>query len=137
VNVLAALFNISYNRAEIIANWPAAEAVFDRVIPIINMIMFPAATIVFALMAWPITRGLKRLQTDDPPTPVELSRIRRKSLHLGAVTAGICIGGWIVAGVVWPVTLRASVGPPPEGPMVYLHFLSSIAACGLIAAIYP
>ncbi|MBN9120274.1 MAG: serine/threonine protein kinase, partial [Planctomycetes bacterium] len=40
-------------------------------------------------------------------------------------------------GVIWPVALRASAGPPPQGEGVYVHFLLSLVVCGLIAAAYP
>ncbi len=39
--------------------------------------------------------------------------------------------------MIWPAVLRAVAGPPPQGPEAYLHFVASLAVCGLIAAAYP
>ena len=39
--------------------------------------------------------------------------------------------------MIWPVALRVAAGPPPAGAAAYVHFVLSLAACGLIAAAYP
>ena len=137
VNALASLFNISYNRAEIIAHWPAAEVVFERIVPAVNGILFPLAILLVALAVRPVRRGLRRLREGDPPGPDELARLRRRALRLGAITAGTCVACWAVAGVIWPIALRLAAGPPPDGLQAYVHFLVSLVVCGLIAAAYP
>ena len=43
----------------------------------------------------------------------------------------------MVAGFVWPITLEVMAAPPPHRAEVYLHFLTSLAICGLAAAAYP
>ncbi len=162
-NVLASLFNIAYNRKEIIDPWPAAHAVFDTVMLAVNGFFFPLGMLLFAVAIWPVMRGLRRAgrqrgplapradaeartrsaRTTLPPrgngplSPDEATRLRLRALRLGGTAAGICVGCWLVAGVIWPAVLRAVAGPPPQGPEAYLHFVASLAVCGLIAAAYP
>jgi eukaryotic-like serine/threonine-protein kinase len=137
VNALASLFNISYNQAEIVDHWPAAKETFKQIVPAINGVLFPLAILLVALAVRPVSRGLRRLEAGDPPGPDELARLRRRALRLGAMTAGVCVACWVVAGVIWPVALRLTAGPPPDGSGAYLHFLVSLVMCGLIAAAYP
>jgi hypothetical protein len=47
----------------------------------------------------------------------------------------LCLSEWLVAGLAYPLSLHlAGVAVPPAA---YLHFLASLALCGLIAAAYP
>jgi serine/threonine protein kinase len=136
-NGLASLFNIAYNRAEIIAHWPAAEESFERIIPVVNGALFPVGMLLFVLAAGPVGAGLRRRRAGESLPPDDLARRRRRCLRLGRTAALACVACWAAAGVVWPGALRASVGPPPQGEAVYVHFLLSLVVCGLIAAAYP
>ena len=136
-NILASLFNIAYNQAEIIDHWPEATPVFDNVIMAVNGVFFPLGITAFVLITRTVSRGLRRLQAGDPPDADELGRLRRRCLRLGSVAAGICVGCWLAAGVIWPLALRLVAGPAPGGMQTYVHFLLSLAICGLIAAAYP
>ena len=133
-NVLASLFNISYNRVEIIDHWPAAAAVFDRVMVAVNGVFFPLGMILFAVAMQPVARGLRQVNELGRD---EAASLRRRCLRLGGIAAGVCAGCWLVAGVVWPAVLRIVAGPPPQGLEAYFHFVASLAVCGLIAAAYP
>jgi eukaryotic-like serine/threonine-protein kinase len=42
---------------------------------------------------------------------------------------------WLLAGPAYPISLCAVLGPQP--PEFFLHFMVSLALCGLIAAVYP
>ena len=127
---LASLFNIEYNSAEIIAHWPNAAEPFHQLVPIVSGIFFPLGLLLLGLWIWPAIRGLSRDRKDV--------RARHASLRLGARTAIMCVASWAVAGVIWPVVVRAAAHePPPEGPGAYVHFLLSLIVCGLIAAAYP
>ncbi len=136
-NMLGSAFNISYNRAEIIAHWPDAAAVFEPIMVAVNGIFFPLGMLFFALAMRPVARGLRRVDAGDPPAAEELARLRRKSLNTGGMTAAVCVGCWVTAGIVWPLALLAAAGPPPQGPGAYLHFGLGLVLCGLIAGTYP
>jgi hypothetical protein len=53
------------------------------------------------------------------------------------MAAAVCVGCWLVAGLVWPMVLRMFAGPPDQGAVAYWHFLASLAVCGVMAAAYP
>lgn len=133
-NVLAAWFNAVYNEDAIVQHWPDARQVFKHIVPVVNGIFFPLGTVIFFLAIRPVARwpGLTL-------SPEQLAWRRARCLRLGTMAAWVCVGCWLVAGVVWPVTLRLIAGPPPPpmGAEAYIHFLASLAICGLVAAAYP
>jgi serine/threonine protein kinase len=136
-NLLAALFSIVYNQAEIIQHWDRAVAVFERIILVVNGVFFPVGMLVFGLVILPVARGLNALGRGTVLDAATLARLRQRSLRLGQLTAAICVGCWVVAGIVWPFALRLLAGPPPEGMVAYVHFVASLVVCGLMAAAYP
>jgi serine/threonine protein kinase len=136
-NLLAALFNIVYNRAEIVAYWEQAAPVFERIILIVNGIFFPLGMVIWALLMLPVVRAVGRRHRGEAIDEDSLARLRRHALRLGQFAAAVCVACWVVAGVIWPLALRILAGPPSEGPAAYVHFLLSLAACGMIAAAYP
>lgn len=132
-NALGSLFSIAYNQSAIIASWgDAARAVFDRIIPAINGTFFPLGMGLVAAAAWPVGRAVR-----GEAGAGDAARLRARALALGRITAAVCAGCWVVAGFVWPAAVGAAAGPHPAGAPAYLHFLLSLAACGLIAAAYP
>ncbi len=137
VNAAASLFNIVYNTDEIVAHWTDARPAFELIVPVVNGVLFPLAMLAVGVALWPVVRGLGRVRAGDPPGAADLARLRRRTLRLGEITAGVCVACWVAAGVVWPAALRLAAGPPPAGPGVYAHFLLSLAVCGLVAAVYP
>jgi serine/threonine protein kinase len=133
-NVLASLFNISYNR-EIIDKWPDATTVFDKIILIVNGLFFPLGMIVFWLFFRPLS-GQLLLSSHDSSKFHGLQSARRRCLRLGAIVAWICVACWSLAGLLWPIVLRLAAGPPNDSTS-YFHILISLVVCGLIAAAYP
>jgi serine/threonine protein kinase len=131
-NALAAWFNIEYNGAEIVRHWEHAEPTFNRILLPINAIFFPLGTLLIVLGFWPTAWRPDRVEA-----PERRTWRRLRALQLGTVVAATGVGCWLVAGIVWPVTLRMLVGPPTQGTEAYLHFLASLAICGLMAAAYP
>jgi serine/threonine protein kinase len=132
-NLLAALFNIEYN-SEIVEKWKedrGAVNVFNAMISPLNGIFFPLGVVIFALAMRPIASSLRRTGL------TELDGARRRTLRIGAIGAIVCVACWTVAGLTWPIVLRAAAGPPNQGPQAYVHFLASLVICGLIAAAYP
>ena len=136
-NLLASVFNISYNRVEIIDKWPHATTVFDPIILAVNGFFFPLGMIVFWLLLRPVARGLFHSNRAVSTPANDLAGMRQRCLRLGALVAFICVMCWSLAGLLWPVILRLTVGPPTEVPQAYFHLLISLVFCGLIAAAYP
>ena len=136
-NSLASVINIAYNQAEIIAHWPAAGEAFERIIPVVNGTFFAAGMLYVVWAAWPVAVGLRRVRSDKRPSGDVLAGARQRCLRLGGTVALVCVVCWAVAGVIWPIALRAAAGPPPQGGGVYVHFLLSLVVSGLIVAAYP
>jgi hypothetical protein len=133
----ASVFNVAYNEAEIIAHWPDAGEAFWQIIPAVNGAFFAVGMLCVVTAAWPVAAVLRRVTSGERVPAGVLADARRRCLRLGGVAALVCVGCWAAAGVVWPVALRASAGPPPQGGGVYVHFLLSLVVSGLIAAAYP
>lgn len=140
-NILGSLFNIWYNKSAIVDSWEEAQQgvqeVFQKIILAVNGTFFPLGMLLIALAIQPVSRGLQQLREGKRFPPDDLARRRQRCLRLGRITALVCVGCWVVAGVIWPIALRLLAGPPPEGSGTYVHFLLSLAFCGLIAAAYP
>ena len=133
-NLIAAWFNIEYNRAELIDRYPDAAGMFKLLQGIVNAVLFPLCVGLFTLFLWPVVRGLRRMRTETLP-PAELARLRRRTLHLGAGSVLVSLWAWVAAGVIFPVTLHFTVHELPAE--FHLHFLASQTLCGLIAVSYP
>ena len=128
-NILAALCNLAYDRSEIIERVPGAEPVFQIVAATINSVAFPVGIVVLALLALPTTRNIRRADaglTDGP---------RRRCIVLGDCAAVVIMVLWLIAGAAYPITLCAFLGL--QSLTFFLHFMISLALCGLIAAVYP
>jgi serine/threonine protein kinase len=136
-NLLASALNIWYNQTAIIAEWENAKTAFDQVFPIVNGLFFPLGMIVLWVAFRPVSRELGGSRPGDRRAPTDRRRARGRCLRLGAMTAGICVACWVAAGLLWPVVLRLTSGPPPQGPGAYAHFLLSLIICGLVAAAFP
>jgi hypothetical protein len=134
-NALGAVFNIAYNRSEIIAQVPGAEPVFWNVQAAINGIAFPIGIVVMSVLAWPTARAVRRANEDKSSGVGDRAGPRRRCIILGDAAAVISVVEWLLAGLVFPLALCAFLGPQPF--WFFLRFVVSLALCGLIAAVYP
>jgi len=137
-NLLAALVNFTYNRQEIIAPLPEALPVFWNVQLAVNATAFPLGMTLLALLMLPVARALRQLRPPAPSAAIPPDRLlwlRRRCLMLGHYGAGISLLGWLLAGLVYPVSIGYAGSPLPA--WAYLHFMASLTLCGLIAAAYP
>jgi serine/threonine protein kinase len=134
-NLLAAAFNALYNEAAIVEHWSKekkAQEVFQLIVPVVNGIFFPLGTVILFLAIRPT-----RWRPDRAGPAEERAWRRARCLRLGTMAAAVCVGSWLVAGVVWPMVLQLFAGPPDQGSEAYLHFVVSLAVCGTMAAAYP
>jgi eukaryotic-like serine/threonine-protein kinase len=128
-NILAALCNLAYDRTEIIARVPGAEPVFQSVVTAINGVAFPIGIATIVFLAVPTTRAVRRADAGQTAKP------RQRCLVLGDLAAIIIMILWLIAGAAYPITLCAFLGF--QSLTFFLHFMISLALCGLIAAVYP
>jgi serine/threonine protein kinase len=134
-NAVGALFNIGYNLSEIVGRVPGAEPVFWNVQTAVNGAAFPLGLFVIGVLAWPATAAVRRRAAGEEAPSDELAARRRRCLALGHYAAAVSLAAWLLAGPVYPAALSAVLGP--QSPEFYLHFMASLALCGLIAAVYP
>ena len=132
-NALAGWFNFDYNFKNIVERLgEESRAVFMNIVFVVNSIVFPLGIIVILKILWPALMAAKRGPPDDAPLA---KRLRRRTLRMGHDAALVCIALWLAAGLVFPVSMH--VLGAPLSTTDYIHFLSSMAMCGIIAAAYP
>ncbi|MFN0053510.1 MAG: serine/threonine-protein kinase [Planctomycetales bacterium] len=134
-NLLAALFNLAYNKREIINHLQSAEPIFWRTQAIINSIAFPLGLGLAALLSWPVVRAAADRTRFDRLSGTEREKMRRECLRLGHYAALISLALWLAAAPAYPLAIHWGVGNVPGA--VYVHFLASLSLCGLIAMAYP
>ncbi len=135
-NALAGLFNLLYNRDEIIQHLSTESlGVFWTTQSIINGVAYPIGVFLVGMFTFKAVRPLGRSRKNLPTDPDDLRRARRHCLQLGYYTSIIGIALWVLAGVTYPIAIRAAAGEMPMSG--HLHFFGSLALCGLVAASYP
>ncbi|HTI51842.1 MAG TPA: serine/threonine-protein kinase [Planctomycetaceae bacterium] len=136
-NLVAAVFNYFYNRLQIVDNLPSANAqdVFWRTQMIINAIAFPLGLGLAAAISRPVVAAVRRAETTAKQSAETLRWLRQRCLQLGHYAAGISLALWLVAAPAYPIAINLGTGAVPA--VEYLHFVASLALCGLIAAAYP
>ncbi|HEY8503291.1 MAG TPA: protein kinase [Gemmataceae bacterium] len=132
-NLVTALFNLVYNSQEIVARLQGTGGVFWVVQGVVNSVAFPAGIAIVLYRAWRVRRALLSPPA-GPERPGVMRQARRRCLRLGHDVAVIGLAGWLIAGVTYPVSLYLLAGPLPASAI--LHFLISLALCGLMAVAY-
>ncbi len=134
-NLVASWFNIRYNQAAVINARPDAQATFETLMLVINGVLFPAAILAYCRFAWQVSRVVRELSNGISVAPERLADARQRCLRLGMIASLVCVASWILAGIMWPISLDVLLGSLPFD--AHLHFLVSLTLCGLIAAVYP
>ena len=133
-NIVAAMFNIEYNRTAILDPYPAVRPTFQVLQLIVNGTFFPACIALFGWFLWPVVKGLPLAKRGELSAG-NLSVLRRRSLQLGTISVMVCLWAWVAAGVLFPVVMHFTVQQLPI--TVHLHFLVSQTLSGLLAVAYP
>jgi serine/threonine protein kinase len=132
-NMAGSIFNVVYNRQEIVARLSDAEPVFWATLMTINGVAFPLGIAIVVRRMWPVVRTLRG--RGEAQSPEWTHQVGRRCLGLGHYTAVVCFTLWLAAGPFYPLVLGLAVGPLPA-PLA-VHFVASLTLCGLIAAVYP
>ncbi len=133
-NLIGAVFNFLYNHNEILERLPAAEPTFMRIQTVINLITFPTGIMSASWLAGSIAKATQ-IRSQDKLTPAALLEQRRRCLNLGNVAAIVGLSLWLIAAPAYPLSLHFMLGSVPVE--LYIHFVASLAICGLIAAAFP
>lgn len=133
-NAVAAVFNFLYNYGEIQRRIPDAEATFLNIKTVVNWVAFPVGALSAGWLAGSVAKAT-HVDRAQSFTPGSMVAQRRRCLELGHLAAMVSITLWTMAGPAYPISLRILYGSIPLA--VYVHFIVSLALCGLIAAAYP
>ncbi|MCE9606578.1 MAG: serine/threonine protein kinase [Planctomycetia bacterium] len=134
-NGVAGALNYLYNKQEIILKLPNAEAVFEQVQTIINLVFFPLGAMYGAYRVSTIAKFLSNAKARDGLDDNGAADLRRRCLFIGHEASMIGVSMWVVAGVLYPIGMHLGLGDVPM--TVYMHFFTSLLLCGSIAAAYP
>lgn len=131
-NILAGIFNFIYNHNQIVTKLQDAQDPFWNVQAAINSIAYPLGVLLLGALYYPVVRAARRREELDDETAF---RLRGRCLRLGQNSALISAAEWLVAGFAYPISMNAA--GVVLAPADYVHFLISLALCGMIAATYP
>jgi hypothetical protein len=82
-----------------------------------------------------MVHGLSLLQGGDAPNPELLRLARNRAIVIGHRIAIIGMSLWMIAGLAFPIGIHAISG---HGyPLVYVKFILSMFACGIISCCLP
>lgn len=130
-NIAAGLFNYAYNEREIIQGHVGMKDGFERLAKVINCIAFPTGGLLIIGSAWPLVRAMRQARQGVRVAPDAVTR----TLHLSHRAAWIGGSLWLIAAVVYPLTLSAWY--PQFSAADAWHFFGSLLICGGVAMAYP
>jgi hypothetical protein len=146
--VAAGIFNFWYNKeyylpylrdfdsaSKAIGHATATENAFWWSAGILNPTLYVLG--IYLVVSWgmPITRALMRVNRGETLEPDVLLAARRRAIALGYGVAAVGISLWLVAGIAFPIFIRAVGGGFP--PFGWIHFMLSMIACGIISCCLP
>lgn len=135
-NALAIWYSYHHNRTLIISKLDApAQQRFDQIAVSTYVLCFLIGFVVTNVLTaglWRVSRGLRKGRDYDTRT---LARARSDTLLLGKRNVLTCFALWVIAGVVVPVSVRATGNH--LAAQSYLHFFLTQIVCGAIAMAYP
>lgn len=97
-NIAAAIFNLYYNHAAIIASHPSMQTGFFKLASVVNAVAFPIGAAAMVVTAFPVARSIKRLQRRVRTQPKDLNRL----MELRRRAAWIGFALWMIAVLIYP-----------------------------------
>jgi hypothetical protein len=102
---------------------------------VVNIIAFSLGFVWAWVFVRHVALAIHHRKQLEETAPDKLRRARRDALNLGHVCAGLGIAEWVVAGVIFPVSLHWHLGELPYS--IYGLFFLTLVICGMVAASYP
>lgn len=130
-NVLAGIYNFSFNQSYILSKYPEIAPLFNWLATGVNSIAYPMGVFFLWYFTHPISTGLKRV--------AEGRKAGEKAIHsaweLGQRAAMIGGSIWAIAGVIFSTVLKVAHSEFTNEDAI--HFLVSLLLCGGIAWTVP
>ncbi|MFC1758438.1 serine/threonine-protein kinase [Planctomycetota bacterium] len=132
-SVFAAIFNFIYNDGMIDESLgDSGRRILMQVQSVINLIAFPIG---MSLVVW-VAKLETSLLRKPPSTERSTEPARANLFRLGSVMALIAVSLWVAAGFAYPISFEFLIEGGVPGH-VYVHFILSLALCGILAGTYP
>lgn len=134
-HLASSIENISYNIWIVTALSDVQRAMFDRLILVYNLVVYPICLwAMVQKIVLPAVRYRRVVQGGEPATAIDFDVARRQVLSWPRWGAGLAALGWFPGAVYFPLGLHMFAGPIE--PRVAAHLIISIALSGLIAITY-
>ena len=134
-NLCGTLLNIAYNYNAIVAGLdPAVQAAFrDRLLLVVNVIVYSSGIVIMVCAAWPVTGEIRRRRRGSA-VGESPAKSRRRALILGDLVAAVSLIGWWSSGVVFSLWVHRLSGDSTIDLHRVRDFVLSHTICGLMAA---
>ncbi len=136
-NVLLSWLNIKYNGGAItkmVGFATPAEWLTSWQVSVVNGIAYPLGVLWIGYCFWPIKRGARQIRKGEPLSSEQWHIVGRCCLQLGLMAWTVSLTLWITTSLVFPVWIQLANPDIKVTGTDYLHFVTSQAFCGLIAA---
>lgn len=134
-NAISGVLNYLYNHEAVVQHMKNAEGVFHVLVAVLNSTLFTAGVLLGIYRMHRVCKYVWNAPARDALTDEECTRARVLATRLGHEAASIGVVLWTLGGILFPVLMHIGLNQG-EFPM-YIHFVSSLFLCGLIAAVYP
>ncbi|CRK52431.1 Protein kinase [Rhodococcus sp. RD6.2] len=135
-NLLATGYNYYYNRETIVGSLSqSAQNSLEQVHLVIGLVAFPLAAV---LILWWCRLAItvpRQVQSGGAVDAQTLGDARRATLDLGHRSVAVAFAMWLVAGIVYPISLQIVAGGIPA--VTFTHLIASLSVCGAVAVAYP
>ena len=136
-NLMAGVFNYLYNVEEIVSPYLfKMRNEFEFVQLVINAIAYPIGIGIGWYLIWCVSNAIKEKPSaaESTVTAETARRSRHLALNLGLYLSVVALIEWIIAGIMYPVSVRIVAGQLPWH--AYVHFFGSLLLSGLLAVSY-
>lgn len=135
-NLLASAYNIQHNHLLIVSQLSEqSQGRFILITTLSNLILFPLGGAVLIYWCRWVILVPRRLRRGPAPPAEALAQARHDCLVAGDRVVAVVFGLWIVAALMFPLTMQFAAGGLPGRSAI--HFFGSITVCGAIAIAYP